>query len=269
MSHIVAVQLAVTRGSQQIFGTNGTLIGGVGEPGVDEFTGGLGFMPVDILLKNYRFNLGNAIDGGTSAFVHYKTGNNTGVSSIITITNPAVETSGDIEATLPGGADNYLSTWTTTTGSHVATLCTEYQYAAHRARSFYQSGNDFAGVTLDGSDHFMGFDWTTTSETVVANAQTPWPVTGRFLGFIVMYKGNVNDGSTIEVALQKNGVDTALLKTLTLPFASPFYGSNLGSTTTDLTTAVSVTEGDLLNWRVKRTSGGSTLARLVIGLGFS
>jgi hypothetical protein len=268
MGFISLIQSGTSRGAQQIFGADGASIGGVGEPGGGEYTGGITWTPVDLLLKNVRWSLATALAAGKSAFIHFKKSNNVALGSALEIDDPATEASADLEQTAPavdvsslGTTQNYLNTWTTDPIGRFSIVATEYLCSLVPQLSFYQAGNDFADLVVGASDRFGTFNFVNNTgvSTTEAAVQTPWPTSGTFKRCVLVYKGSV--ATTVEVALRKNGADTALLFTLAL--TASFQG------VVDLTTAVSVAEGDLLDWRFKRTAGAGTVLDLVIGLGMT
>jgi hypothetical protein len=125
-----------------------------------------------------------------------------------------------------------------------------------------QDGSSNLGLAA--TDLFVSFEWAGTSGTgqsTVGSAQVPWPATGTLKYCAVAYDENI-DGS-VELALSKNGSDTALI------FSLPTTGGTGTKLVKDLTTSVSVTAGDLLAWRYKRTSGASIMFSVGIILGFT
>src|SRR5437667_7208278 len=143
MGFVSFVAQSMSRGSGQIFGSNAASIGGSGEPGAGEGTGGLGWTPVDLLLKRVRVNVQTAADPGKSWFIRYKKVDNVALGSSLQIANPATEASADLEVTAVAGTANYLNNWNdgTSTGT-TATVCTEYEYVTDPLISFYHGGSD-------------------------------------------------------------------------------------------------------------------------------
>jgi len=121
-------------------------------------------------------------------------------------------------------------------------------------------GEDFGGVAFSGSDTYFPFHFSGGGGgTEVAN-KTPFPITTTFKRIRVTWK--LATSTTLQLALRKNGADTGMVFSLV-------GSTGVYQTTLDTTTAVSVTAGDLLAWRMKTTTGSATAADLLIGLGCS
>lgn len=137
-------------------------------------------------------------------------------------------------------------------------LCYEYTVPSADDVSWFGSGDSDSAITLAGTERFMALEWsgtTTASTTTESVSQVAWPAAGVFKYLIVRYI--VSDPVTLN--LRKNG---ASVITLAMPAGTNVFAS-------DLATQVSVSPGDLMNWRFIRNSGADTSLQMVIVIGFA
>ena len=260
------------RGSIQAFGGGGSSIGGDGlpnheEPLDGEVSGGQMVLPVDLLMKRHRWHLSTAPGTGNEINTRFRVGPNRSndLGATMSIADTAVDVANDLEITLPGdGSFHCLESWTTlwtmTPASSEGIFCSEYAYVADPKVSVYCAGADFGGVTFSGSDSYFPFHFVAGGGSTEAANKTPFPITATFKRIRVKWK--LATSTTLQLALRKNGADTGMVFSLV-------GSTGVWQTTLDTTTAVSVTAGDLLAWRMKTTTGSATTADLLIGLGCS
>ena len=115
-------------------------------------------------------------------------------------------------------------------------------------------------VTISASDRWGAIVGTNSSEVSEAAAQMPWPATGKFKDFLATW-GNFTLNDTVQIALRVNGADT---KVFNLTGAGTAFQAQ-----SDTSTEVEIEEGDLVNWRLIRTSGTDTGLHFIITFGFT
>jgi hypothetical protein len=204
---------------------------------------------------------------GNAVSYQFAYGNNVALTPPITISGLSTTVSFTAtNAIIPALADSYISVSKTGTPPFVsANVATAFQDTHNKFVSYYAIGgtSNTSGLlitNLSTTPTFFGMvAFTTPNET---QAQTPWPVTGKFKNFYVQWN-QLASGNTASVVLRKNGADTALAFNLT-----GIGGFTLQSIT-DSTTQIPVSIGDLVNWKVVRTSGTGTQISLYISYGFS
>jgi hypothetical protein len=263
-------------GNHQVFGGGNASVGRSGDGGSGDFLAGVGFTPVDLLIKHVVRKLNVAPGAGKSVSFHTKKGNNVELIPTLTISDTAVDVASDPEVTAPAidptsnativATQNYINEWgTNAPAASESIYAFEYEYVAFPAMSFYHAGIDFGTCSFGASDSFapFGFLNTNSAETTEDHVKVPFPLTGTFKRIVVAWKG-LAASTTVEVCLRKNGVDTAFL--FTLAATSP---TSNWQATVDTTTTLAVTAGDKLDWRIKRTAGAGTSFNIIIGLGFS
>jgi len=172
-----------------------------------------------------------------------------------------------VNAVIPASQTNYITNWISGSPSpsgfmHVITAFEDTQ---NKFISYYAIGNTDSPQTallispLSATPIF--FDMGGFPAFNETQAQTPWPVTGKFKNFFVRWS-QFASGSTASLVLRKNGADTALAFNLTGAGSTP-------QGTTDSTTQIPVSIGDLCSWKVVRTSGTATSLEIFISYGFS
>jgi hypothetical protein len=137
-----------------------------------------------------------------------------------------------------------------------------YEDTADNAISYYGYGDyDFniGSIAGAGVNGFFTFGMSDDGSTTEADVQLPWPTPGTFKNLGLSYAVQTG-GADVTLVLRNGGVDTGLSKTL-----SDTSGNQ--TVLLDTTTEVTVSAGDLLNWRFVRADTG--LFRCVLLLGFT
>jgi len=174
-----------------------------------------------------------------------------------------------VNAIIPAQQINYITNWVSgsPTPSNFMHVTTAFEGTQNKFISYYAMGN--TDSLPQGGVHISSLSATPTFLDMTGyqffnetQGQTPWPVTGKFKNFFVVWS-QLASGSTVSVVLRKNGADTALTFNLT-----GIGGFTLQSIT-DSTTQIPVSIGDLCSWKIVRTSGTGTSMTLFISYGFS
>src|SRR6266478_5822703 len=126
------------RGSIQAFACDASSIGGDGLPGHEEpldgeVSGGQMVLPVALLMKNHRWHLSTAPGIGTEINHRFRVGPNRAddVGPTISISDTAVDSSNDLEITLPGDGsfhciESWTTLWTMSPAASNGLFCSEY-----------------------------------------------------------------------------------------------------------------------------------------------
>lgn len=240
-----------------------------GNAAVGTENGSKSWVPLDTTVQDVALRVTTAVTGTQRYDVEFQTALTLDGSTVqlTSATGAGVAVTGTLGATLSAIVD---SSNTSPQRHHANILkqntppnqdtraCWEYTVPSEDDLSWYGYGDDTSGVTLDGSNRFCAFEWsgTTTAQTLTESvAQIPWPSTGTFRRFMFRY----NCGSDVTVAFRKNGGDA--FTAVTLPAAT---GGLVQSSA-----VVSVTAGDLVNFRFVRASGAATAISWVIMAGFA
>lgn len=113
--------------------------------------------------------------------------------------------------------------------------------------TWLSAGDAAFNWTISGSDNFYGFGWSgTTSNGAVAGTRLPIPCDGELQYFMMRYSLTAANSATF--AVQVNSADSA--------FSYSLLAAN--TLTTDNSTTVAVSRGDLINIRYIRTAGAAT-----------
>lgn len=132
----------------------------------------------------------------------------------------------------------------------------EYNVTLEEGLCWFQAGNAADNISIAGTNRFTTWDWAdnvgvTTTE---ATTQIPWPVTGIFKYFVVI--PGITGGDTADFALRINGADAKV------------FNATGGVNQLDTVSEVSITAGQLVNWRFNRTSGAGTSCSCLLLAGF-
>lgn len=265
--------LRENRGQHAIFTGRNTSTGGTGDSGVS--TGGANWVPLETLLKTINRKVTAALTAGSSISHRYKKDTNVAVSGIETITAPATIVTDAVEGLLPAidpasavtvaATLNNINEWPSTAPTPGVGTCYyghQYEVPSNPRVSWYSNGSDFSAGSFGASVVYaaVGEESFVSSSTVQARRQVPWPLAGTFQHVAISWAG-LDVGTTIQMCLQKNGVDTALV----------FNLSGAGVTRQGLLNVVLSAHfdaGDLVNWRLTRTAGSDTTATLSWTIGF-
>jgi hypothetical protein len=173
-----------------------------------------------------------------------------------------------VNAVIPASQTNYMTNWITGSPSpsgfmHVITAFegTQNKFISYYAIGDTDSPQVSQPISLSYSNTAF-LDMAGFPSYIETQAQTPWPVAGKFKNFFVRWS-KFASGSTASLVLRKNGADTALAFNLT------GIGGITPQGTIDSTTQIPVSIGDLCSWKIVRTSGTGTSLVIFISYGFS
>jgi hypothetical protein len=264
MAFIKWKRLVFTTGWSAMFSSSAVGVGGSGEQTTPTAT--------NILLDEIKVVTTVAVaptppGAGNAAFYRLKYDNNASLTPPITISGLNTTASfTPVNAVIPASQTNYITTWISGSPSGFMHVTTAFEGTQNRLISYYAIGNtDSPQTTLlinSLSSTPVFFDMGGFPAFNETQAQTPWPVTGKFKNFFVAWS-QFASGSTASLVLRKNGVDTALTFNLT------GIGGITPQSITDSTTQIPVSIGDLCSWKIVRTSGTGTSMRIFISFGFS
>jgi hypothetical protein len=206
---------------------------------------------------------------GNAVFYRLKYDNNASLTPPIMISGLNTTASfTPVNAVIPTSQTNYMTDWISgsPTPSNFMHVTTAFEGTQNKFISYYAIGNtdsiQTAQLISSLSSTPVFFDMAGFSAFNETQVQTPWPVTGKFKNFFVRWS-QFASGSTASLVLRKNGADTVLTFNLT------GIGGITPQSTTDSTTQIPVSIGDLCSWKIVRTSGTGTSMRIFISFGFS
>lgn len=243
-------------------------------------TGGVGFNPLDTLIKNTILR-SNAAPGVGKSYQYIMRKNLTtpvDLTSILTMSDTATFVESDVEATLPAvvnmdtnagiqAAGNFMNEGSSGSPSlSTGFYAFEYQVPSQLGVSFYMVGNDFTTFSFSGTQTYFPVLGVASPQSSRSKAQIPWPSAGTLQYISIVWKG-LSSGTTVQVAVESNstlGTGTDLMGPFTLGSTSPT--SNYQSIVDGTTGAVNL--GDFLNWRIVRTAGTGSSINAIFTLGF-
>lgn len=263
------------RGNRSVLGASSSSTGGTGEPGAGSFGSGPNWTPRAININRITVFQNVAPGAGAQKHIRLKSGNNISETAAITISGlaveadvsfspgavqlPAVDITSDTTLT---NTQNYYNEWVDGANpSGTSNIGVAAEIDGNPDISYYAYGQPgTGGITIGASDrwsHIVGAD---SGEASEAAAQTPWPVTGKFKDFSVVWE-NLTAANEADFALRINGADAIVFS------IDGAGGTKQGMV--DLVSEIDVEEGDLVNWRVLRTAGADTTVSIIITFGFT
>lgn len=263
------------RGNRGVFGATSSSTGGSGEPGAGSFGSGPNWIPRAVNVSRITVFQNTAPGAGAMKHIRLKSGNNISETAAITISGlqteadvsfspgavqlPAVDTTSDTTLT---NTQNYYNEWVDGANPSAASnIAVAAEIDGNPDISYYAYGQPGAGgITIGASDRWSMIVDVDSGEASEAAAQTPWPVTGKFKDFSVVWE-NLTAANEAVFAMRINGADVI---TFTVTGAG---GTKQGMR--DIVSEIDVEEGDLVNWRVLRTTGADTSVSIVITFGFT
>jgi hypothetical protein len=264
MAFIKWRRVSFSTGWDAMFSGSTSVIGGSGEP--------TGPHQTNILLDEIKVITTVAVaptppGAGNAASYRLKYDNDASLTPPITISGLNTTASfTPVNAVIPTSQTNYMTRWISGSPSGFMHVTTAFEGTQNRLISYYAIGNTDSiqtGQPISLSYSTTAFlDMAGFPSYIETQAQTPWPVTGKFKNFFVAWS-QFASGSTASLVLRKNGVDTALTFNLT------GIGGITPQSITDSTTQIPVSIGDLCSWKIVRTSGTGTSLEVFISYGFS
>jgi hypothetical protein len=239
------------------------------------------WVPFQVTLLQSAFRVSVAPGSGRSQLYRVHRGAGDSIGEIQTLADPAttVVTDLSLESQIPPldptddtsirDTWHYLTFWVPTGGNAAGNGIRAYEYATpdHPDVNWYVCavGGDSATASFtatgDGAYAAIVDQSIVSTSTTQAAKQIPLPA-GTIRFPYAVWRG-WTDTSTIEAVLQQNGVDTAIAFTMVGGATSTPYQAEIDSDTT-----LEVADGDVLNWRIKRTAGAATTGSVCLGLGF-
>lgn len=224
-------------------------------------TGSTGWLSKQVNVDQGTLAADVAPGGATAVTYRIKTNDGmTNTGSAMSISGAATSVRGTLTSTLPlttsgNAVDNNVANVTQTGSPAAGNVRSAFSYSPaspNAAAAFYSTGRQGFNATIGASAVFPPLEgW--NSATAFSGTESAedifWPVAGtfKFLGI----NSNVDSGTTVTFALRVNGVDSALVLTIT--------GTGAVQWVSDLSTTVHVSAGDLVNYKALQTVGsGST-----------
>jgi hypothetical protein len=203
--------------------------------------------------RRVQFSRGGVIQGGNLDL----TDGNANVRSVIngTISQPTNPAFGNHEVT-------YNLTDIGTPAGEVAAIAFLYEDTTVPRMSLYGAGGGATNLGVGATPQFLGFNTQSVASTELsAQHMIPLPsgVVGTFQHIRVRFTNGTDNSYNLE--FRKNGVTVATV-------AIPHVGGT-ATFATDDAQAVTVQRGDLVCWRLVRTSGADTAIVLYACIGFT
>lgn len=278
----VSATTASSSGALQPFGNRNEPIGAGVEPGAGGFAGGVNIIPQLTHLYRMNRNLETSIGVGNSVSHRLKQGDNVPLTVTDTINNPATSITTDHDIDIPAvdltndasirNTWVYLNYWDSNANQVDSFIGMKLECPTLPRTSWICGGSD--NTDSSGFSEVLTIQYAQPTFWTVSGSlapgpedtnqffkQVPWAGLGEFGHFVFAFK-DIAVGTVFRLALQKNGVDTALSIDTNATGAS-WAGIY------DSATVVPVNPGDLLNWKIERIAGAGTSLKILYALGFT
>lgn len=266
----------------QVFNSFTTGIAGQDPSGPPNNARVFDWLPYDTLLKNIIFRFTAAPGATKIANMRFKDDSDTNLSSIIQISNSAVDVLTDLEATMPAldptsdttirNTIHYLSNWPSATGNAPGTAYRSYEYLSslHPELCYFvcNIGADVQTATFSATNAYASIvgGSIASGNTTQQPRQVPMVASGKIKVAWACWRGFDNT-NTVQAAIQKGtlgaGADTTIVFNMTGPGTTAPYTASI------LTPSVSLAAGDYVNWRIQRTAGAATGGAIQLGFGYA